>query len=91
MIQNSWVRCLKPKPFAQIRLFCFPYAGGGSSIYRTWGKDLPDEIEVYAIQLPGRENRIREKPFTDLNALIQALTPMIEPYLDKPFAVLLFV
>ena len=44
----------------KIRLFCFPYGGGGASIYREWQKNLPDSIEVCPIQLPGREDRMNE-------------------------------
>ena len=83
---NPWVRISKPNPEARLRLFCFPYAGGAASIYRTWPQSLPAEIEVCAVQLPGRENRLRERAFTNLVALVQALLPPLLPYLDKPFA-----
>ncbi|MEZ4664708.1 MAG: alpha/beta fold hydrolase [Caldilineaceae bacterium] len=83
---NLWLRISRPKPQARLRLFCFPYAGGAASIYRTWHQHLPADIEVCAVQLPGRENRIREQPFTDLGELVQALLPNLLPYLDKPFA-----
>lgn len=83
---NLWVRISKPNPQARLRLFCFPYAGGAASIYRTWPQYLPAEIEVCAVQLPGRENRIRERAFADLVALVQALRPHLSAYLDKPFA-----
>jgi surfactin synthase thioesterase subunit len=83
---NSWLRISSPKPDARLRLFCLPYAGGGAMIYRTWHQQLPGDIEVCAVQLPGRENRLREHPFTNLGELVQALLPQLLPYLDKPFA-----
>ncbi|MCB0065092.1 MAG: thioesterase [Caldilineaceae bacterium] len=83
---TPWLRISQPNPTAQLRLFCFPYAGGAASIYRTWQQHLPPTIEVCAVQLPGRENRIRETPFTDAGTLVQALVPNLVPYLDKPFA-----
>ncbi|MEZ4868210.1 MAG: alpha/beta fold hydrolase [Caldilineaceae bacterium] len=83
---NQWLRIGRPNPDAGLRLFCFPYAGGAASIYRTWSQHLPAEIEVCAVQLPGRENRIRERPFTNVAALVQALLPNLLPYLDRPFA-----
>lgn len=49
-----------------ITLFCFPFAGGGASTYTSWIKKLKDKITVCPIQLPGREERIMEKPYTDL-------------------------
>jgi medium-chain acyl-[acyl-carrier-protein] hydrolase len=83
---DAWIRCPYPKPNATARLFCFPYAGGGASVYRAWGEILPDEIEVCPVQLPGREDRLAETPFSDLRALTRALAPAMRPYLDKPFA-----
>lgn len=87
LIYNSpWVKSPKPNPAARLRLFCFPHAGGGALTYRTWPEALPAEVEVCPVQLPGRESRIRERPFDDLNALVDALVPELLPLLDRPFA-----
>jgi medium-chain acyl-[acyl-carrier-protein] hydrolase len=83
---SSWIEYLKPNPQAHLRLFCFPYAGGGASIFRTWANDVPTGVEVCPVQLPGRENRLIERPFTRLSSLVQALAQAISPYLDMPFA-----
>jgi surfactin synthase thioesterase subunit len=83
---NSWLASYKPKPRARLRLFCFPYAGGGASIYQTWAEKLPDAVEVCPVQLPGREARTRERPFTDVILLIEALAAALLPLLDKPYA-----
>src|SRR5438094_5975985 len=71
---------------ARLRLFCFPYAGGGASIFRTWLNAFPSEIEVCPIQLPGRENRLLEPPFTQLPLLVQTLADALRLCLDLPFA-----
>ena len=76
----------RPNPRARLRLFCFPYAGGGAEIYRLWPQNLPSEVEVCVAQLPGRGTRLREQPFTSLDALVEAATEAIAPWLDKPFA-----
>lgn len=83
---TPWISNYKPKAQAFFRLFCFPYAGGGASIFRNWGEILPDFVEVCPIQLPGRETRIRERPFEQMTALVSALSLALQPYLDKPFA-----
>lgn len=85
---NSWITCPSPHPAAQVRLFCLPFAGGGASIFHTWGKTLPSTIEVCPVQLPGRENRLREPPYTDLQALVEQLANQLHPYTRKPFALL---
>jgi len=82
---NSWVRPLKPNPDPKLRLFCFPYAGGGASLFRLWHKYLPATIEVCPIQLPGRESRVRERPYTDLIKMVEDLYKVLLPSLDIPF------
>jgi medium-chain acyl-[acyl-carrier-protein] hydrolase len=83
---KSWFAHNKPRSDAQLRLFCFPYAGGGASIFRTWSDDLPPQIEVYPIQPPGRENRLADPLFTELPALVEALAVALRPHLTMPFA-----
>jgi medium-chain acyl-[acyl-carrier-protein] hydrolase len=69
-----------------MRLFCFPYAGAGASIYRTWPAVLPKAVNVCSVQLPGREDRINEAPFTQMTTLIPALAQAMFPALDRAFA-----
>jgi medium-chain acyl-[acyl-carrier-protein] hydrolase len=83
---SDWVTFPQPVPQAQLRLFCFPYAGGNSLIYRKWPTGLPATVELCALQLPGHGNRLREVPFDRLMALVSALATELCPYLDKPFA-----
>lgn len=84
--KHKWIHRLNTNPTAQLRLFCFPYAGGGASIYRLWPKEMPRGIEVCPIQLPGRENRLRETPHQQVTTLVRALLPELTPHLDRPFA-----
>lgn len=81
---NRWITRPKPVPRARLRVFCFPYAGGGASLFRAWVADFPPDVEVCPVQLPGRESRFGEPPFTSLPSLIEALGVAIEPYLDVP-------
>jgi medium-chain acyl-[acyl-carrier-protein] hydrolase len=83
---NAWITCPKPNPQAHVRLFCFPYAGGGASIFRLWSDDMPAEVEVCPVQLPGRESRLSHPPFTRLALLVPTLVPVLRPYLDRPCA-----
>lgn len=83
---NPWITYYKENPQARLRLFCFPYAGGSAAMFRTWSKNLPASVEVCPIQIPGRENRLREPAFTQLELLVQALVPVLYPYLSIPFA-----
>jgi medium-chain acyl-[acyl-carrier-protein] hydrolase len=86
LVNHQWFRYWQRKPRSSLRLFCFPYAGGGASIFHTWSASLPAEIEVCPVQLPGRENRILEQPFSRIEALIHPLVQALLPYLDMPYA-----
>lgn len=81
-----WFRCFQPQPSARLKLFCFPHAGGGANLFRQWATLLPPEIEVYGLQLPGREYRYKEPPYTNLPELINQISQALHPYLDKPYA-----
>ncbi len=83
---NLWIANRKIQANAQVRLFCFPYGGGGASIYREWQQEFPDFIEVCPIQLPGRENRLEEQPLDNLDILVSMLASQLNPQFNLPFA-----
>ncbi|HEX8183430.1 MAG TPA: thioesterase domain-containing protein [Blastocatellia bacterium] len=83
---NRWIAYHRPSPNAKLRLFCFPYAGGGASVYKNWRNIMPQSIEVCPVQLPGREGRVSEPAFTRITSLVEALSEEILPLLDRPFA-----
>lgn len=87
MSTSPWLSYYKPRPHPRLRLFCLPYAGGGASLFRSWADELPGDVEVLPIQLPGRESRLLEPPFTQIMPLVGTLTHVLHPYLDMPFAV----
>ena len=87
MMMNPWIQCLKPNPSAKLRLFCFPFAGSGASMYRDWGQVLPNFVEVCAVKLPGREGRLQESPYYQLPRLIEQLSLALRSWLDLPFAI----
>jgi medium-chain acyl-[acyl-carrier-protein] hydrolase len=69
-----------------MRLFCFPYAGGGPHTYRSWPDQLPKSIEVLAAQFPGRGGRLLESPFTELAQFVEESSQSLLQYSEKPFA-----
>lgn len=83
---SPWVVVPAPNPAARLRLFCFPYAGGGAAAYFGWGEVLPRTVELCAVQPPGREGRIAERPFDRVPPLVDALARELAPWLDRPFA-----
>jgi medium-chain acyl-[acyl-carrier-protein] hydrolase len=55
-------------------------------MYREWARDLPPEIEVCAVCLPGRESLFTMPLRNELFDIAQHVTGAIEPYLDLPHA-----
>lgn len=82
----AWIRHPAARPDAAVRLFCFAHAGAGASVFRLWPQGLPSEVEVCAIQLPGRETRLHEPPMRELPAIVEALVAALRSELDRPFA-----
>jgi len=90
IVGGAWLHRLAPRRTAALRLFCFPYAGAAASAFRLWPASLGDAIEVCAIQLPGRANRLREPPLTAIPAMVEAAAEAIATFMaehpDDPFA-----
>lgn len=86
MCRDLWLFRWPQSPQAKLRLFVFPYAGAGASTYYHWTAPLGPEIAVTAIQLPGRENRIREAALRDVEKVAAAAAAAIGELNDLPFA-----
>jgi medium-chain acyl-[acyl-carrier-protein] hydrolase len=86
MSDPAWIKCRVPRPDARLRLFCIAHAGGGASAFRMWADDLPATVEVCAVQLPGREERVMEEAFHDAVMAAEAVADVIGGDLDRPWA-----
>ena len=82
---GEWLYRSAPRQSPSVRLFCFPYAGVGASVFRQWPAGLPVEFDVCAVQLPGRTVRLSEPPIASIPALVDGIVAAITPYLDIPF------
>lgn len=81
--QNVWFQVPRPVSEPRLRLFCFSYAGGNASAYRDWYQQLPSDVELCSVQLPGRGARFKESSYTSLGALLVALEDAIRPYIGS--------
>ncbi len=83
---KAWLPNLGTRPEAACRLFCFPYAGMGATVFAGWQRELPASVEVVPVHLPGRDERLREPSFRRLDPLLDALAEVFAPCLDMPYA-----
>ncbi len=84
-VANPWAVNWLAAKSTRSALVCFPYAGGSSLSFRPWRALLPSEMEILAIELPGRGGRLQEQPVRSLPKLISVLGPAIAPRLEKPY------
>jgi medium-chain acyl-[acyl-carrier-protein] hydrolase len=83
---RSWLSWPTRRPSVAWRLFCFPYAGGGTALFRDWPSLLPPQIELCTIAAPGREARFGEPAPRQVAEWVDGLFPELETAIDRPFA-----
>ncbi|GAA1954221.1 thioesterase II family protein [Amycolatopsis minnesotensis] len=70
---QSWLRTFRPRASPSARLVCFPHSGGSAAFYRRWATALPEDVELVAVQYPGRLDRIREPLVDDMPTMVAAI------------------
>ncbi|HEY7403808.1 MAG TPA: thioesterase domain-containing protein [Candidatus Angelobacter sp.] len=84
---NKWWSVRPAKDAVAIRLFCFPHVGAGPSIFNNWPAAwAPENVELWGVRLPGREQRLSEMPFRRMAPLIDALYEAISPQLSGTYS-----
>lgn len=74
---RTWLRCPRPLRWPALRLVCFPHAGGNAAFYRPWASQVPDDVEVYGVQYPGRMDHTGEPFAADLPTLAEGAAAAI--------------
>ncbi|RMI30432.1 thioesterase II family protein [Nocardia stercoris] len=72
--RTRWLRELRAAPAATAVLVCFPPGGGSAGAYRALAQAVEPDVAVYAVQYPGRQDRLGEPSIPDLAALAAAVT-----------------
>jgi medium-chain acyl-[acyl-carrier-protein] hydrolase len=80
----AWLRRPASRPDATVRLYCFAHSGAGASTFRRWPQLLPQDVEVCAVQLPGREDRLAERPCRSVQEAVDSLLPSLD--VTRPYA-----
>lgn len=84
----SLFRTLAGGPEGDFQVFWFSHAGGGTSSLMRAAGSLPGTVELHAAWLPGREDRINEPSYRNLDELVDALAEQLSGRIDRPFALL---
>ncbi|CCG36451.1 thioesterase domain protein [Xanthomonas citri pv. mangiferaeindicae LMG 941] len=78
---NRWLVRTRTNDDAH-RLYCFSYAGGHAYSFREWQSAFPGNIEICAVQLPGRGVRSDEPPHTSMATLLLPIARVLA--IDEP-------
>ncbi|MGV9938622.1 thioesterase II family protein [Streptomyces sp. NPDC003401] len=85
-LASPWIRRYAPAPGAPVRLVCLPHAGGSATFYSGLARTLAPDVDVLAVQYPGRLDRRAEALMTDLAALADVLATELVPWTGGAFA-----
>lgn len=69
MTPDRWLRRFHGRQPGAPRLVCLPHAGGAASAYFALSATLSPDVELVAVQYPGRQDRRREPFVTDIHAM----------------------
>ncbi|RJE70884.1 type I polyketide synthase [Reichenbachiella sp. MSK19-1] len=69
------------------KLFMFHSMGAGASMFNDFLYEAPEGTDVYAVQLPGRENRKDEPIYSDFSQLLLDIETAMLPLLDGSFVI----
>ncbi|MEV5580460.1 alpha/beta fold hydrolase [Streptomyces parvus] len=81
-----WIRRFEPAPDAPVRLVCFPHAGGSATFFLELAKDLSPDVEVLAVQYPGRQDRRKEPLVETVTGLAESVAAALLPWADRGLA-----
>ncbi len=86
---NKWFvhRKSEEDQSGKTKIFMFHSMGAGASMFNDFLYDAPDGTDVYAVQLPGRENRKDEELYTDFGKLLDDMESAMLPLLDGDFVI----
>lgn len=85
---DRWIRRFHPAREGAPRLVCFPYAGGAANFFFRLSAALEPDVEVLAVQYPGRQDRLDEPLVDDITVLAERGAAALRDRMDRPTAFL---
>lgn len=86
--RTLWIRRYHPAGERAVRLLCLPHAGGSAPFYHPVSQALAPDVEVLAVQYPGRQDRRQEPCVDSIPELADRLLPVVlaDDGADRPLA-----
>jgi pyochelin biosynthetic protein PchC len=83
--ENTWIRRYHPATPGSIQLVCLPHPGGSATFYFPVSRALAPDVDVLAIQYPGRQDRRMERSVPEL---ARRIFRVLDDRTDRPLALL---
>lgn len=68
-----WLKHISSEGTQSARVICFGHAGASHVDFVKWRDLLPSNVEIIAIALPGRCERVKETPVNDIQVLVREI------------------
>ncbi|WP_335979253.1 MULTISPECIES: thioesterase II family protein [Streptomycetaceae] len=86
--RSPWLRAFRPLGPDAPALVLFPHAGGSAGFYRSLAVRFGPEVDVRAVQYPGREARAGEALVDAMDVLADRVTEALLPLTGRRLAIL---
>jgi surfactin synthase thioesterase subunit len=84
---DLWCRRYRPARNPTARLVCLPHAGGSAPFFRPLAFALGADVDVVALQYPGRQDRRAEQPIRDMGVLADCVHGILRRQPELPLTV----
>ncbi|BBB02300.1 putative thioesterase [Actinacidiphila reveromycinica] len=86
--RTPWLRTFRPLGAEAPTLVLFPHAGGSAGFYRGLADRFGSDVDVRAVQYPGREARAGEELVDDMEVLADRAAEALLPLAGRRLAIL---
>jgi surfactin synthase thioesterase subunit len=83
---SGWLRRFHPAGGAAGGLVCFPHVGGSASYFFPLSRAMAPQVEVFAVQYPGRQNRRAEPCVGDVHEIADRVVDELATWDGRPLA-----
>ncbi len=83
---GAWLVSTHPLRKGVLNLICLPFSGGTAQYFAHWDALFGQQVNIIAVQLPGRANRYREPPCTNMAELVAELAVQLKDTIQQPYA-----
>ena len=84
---DAWLVAVQEAERPRFRLLCFPYSGGSAAAFGSWRGGLPEDVEILAVELPGRGLRHQQPALASIDELVVGVGAALAALPDLPLLI----